>query len=186
MRIKRAAEENFSLVMAVLIIFTAGIIFGALAVFQIPAEISEEAGEIMSSSLDKSVSVKDIVKNDFTTEAVWMIVIWILGTLSTMAPFIAAAIAMRGFIIGFSSAFIISERSGEAVKLLCAYVAPQCVLSLPVMTVFSIMCIRSCMDRKSGEATDSRYFAMGLIFMAVSFAASISESAMSRFFIHYL
>lgn len=172
--------------MAVLILFTAGVIFGALSVFQIPVEISEEAGDIISSSLEKNVALKDIVKSDFASEAIWMIVIWIFGTLSTMAPFIAAAIAMRGFIIGFSGAFIISEKSGEAVKLLCAYVLPQCLLSLPVMTLFSVMCIKSCMERKSGEATDSRYFVMGLIFIGVSFVLSLAESAMSKFFIHFL
>lgn len=184
MRIKKAAGENFSLAAAILILFTAGVIFGAVSIFNLPAEISGEAGEVLSSAIYEAPAMEEI-KNNFASEAIWIIIIWVFGTLSTMAPLIAAAVAMRGFVIGFSCAFLIAG-SGEALKLICAYIAPQCLFSLPLMTIFAIMCMRSCIERKSGEAQDMRYFVMGFVFLLSSLAVSAAESMLSRFFIHFL
>jgi stage II sporulation protein M len=174
------------LVLTILIIFALGEVFGALSVFQIPSDIFNDVTKIISSSLDASMTMKEMIRNDFFTEIMWIIVIWVLGTLSTLSPFISAIVAVRGFIIGFSSTFIISYSAENALRLLCVYVVPQCIMSLPVMTLFSIICIRSCMERRSGEATDLRYFIMGLLFTVISFVTSVSESVISRLFIYFL
>lgn len=179
-------KSSAPLVTALLIIFTAGVLLGAISVYHIPASLRSDAGEIVTRSLGENVSVYESVKNDFTVELVWSIVVWVLGTLSVLAPFIAATVALRGFTIGFSSAFILSLADGGRFKLICAFVLPQCVFSLPAMTIFSILCIRMCTERKAGEATDGKYFVFGAVFVPIIFILSVVESLFSGLLIKLL
>ena len=173
-----------SLAFVLLIIFTAGVVLGAISVFHVPEEVSQEAGAVFSGSETLSKSAADIVKSDFSVEMIWMLLIWVLGTLSVLAPFIAATVAVRGFMIGFSASFIISVSETGTLHLLLAYVLPQCLFSLPVMTLFSILCIRSCMERRTGETTDVRYFVMGAAFVPIIIIMSLIEGIISVFFIN--
>ena len=173
-----------SLVYVLLIIFTAGVVLGAVSVFHIPDEISQEAGALFTGTFGEARSTPDIIKGDFTVEIIWMLIIWVLGTLSILAPFIAATVAVRGFMIGFSASFIISVTQGDTLRLLLAYVLPQCLFSLPVMTIFSILCTKACMERKSGETTDTKYFVMGAVFVPIIIIMSLFEGLISVFFIN--
>lgn len=179
MRITSTSKHKSSLAAALLIIFTAGIILGTVSFINMPQKIIIQTGDIFTSALENRSELKDIVYSQLVTETIWLSLIWILGTLSVMAPLIAAIIAVRGFTIGFSSAFIIAQLPEYKVKLLCTYILPQCLLSLPLMTFFSVLCIKSCINRHSGESSDTRYFAQGIIFFLLTLAASFLEGLIS-------
>ncbi|MCD8049851.1 MAG: stage II sporulation protein M [Clostridia bacterium] len=179
MRVNSSGGERNSLVVVILIVFAVGLILGILSLFRMPVEITEETKDVIATALLERGSLREVIISNCTAELVWLSAIWILGTLSVMAPFIAAIVAMRGFILGFSSAFILSEITSAEVKTLCAYIVPQCVFSLPLMTLFSVLCIKSCVERKSGETTDAKYFLLGLICAPLCVAFSVIEALIS-------
>ncbi len=182
MRITSVSKEKGSLTAAVIIIFTVGVILGTVSLINMPKEIIIQVGDIFSSSLDKPAKLKDIIASQFVTELFWLSLIWILGTLSVMSPLIASISAVRGFTIGFSSAFIIAQMKEYRLKLLCTYILPQCIFSLPIMTFFSVLCIKSCMSRHSGESSDFSYFMQGILFLVFSLIASVFEGVISFWF----
>ena len=179
MRKNNSTFEPIWVVLA--IVFTIGIVLGAIMLFNIPSEMIE--GVRNSLVIYRENDFKLMFWHDFVIEACWIVAIWFLGSINILAPFSAAVVALRGFTTGFSVAFIFT--GNDAVwKTIYTYIVPQCVVSLPVMTFCCAVCINLALMRKKGEGADGKYFCMMIASLLLTAIASLSETVLSMVFIN--
>lgn len=156
-----------------LIIFTVGLVLGTVALFYMPENVIEEARAAFAIQADESF--EDVFKTSFVMEFCWITAVWILGSISLTAPFTATVMALRGFLIGFSVAFVLTGKSSGQEIMLKA-ILPQCVIGLPMLSIFTMLCMRFVIERTSGENVNFRYFALGAVFALVTLLTACAEA----------
>ena len=168
---KSARGKEKTIYPIVIFLFALGIVLGAVSFFHLP----EETGNIVIAFEEaEQNSFTESWKNNFFTELVWIIAVWMLSNVSFMAPFLGAVIALRGFLTGFSVAFIL-ENSDNYMNLLLSGILPQMLISMPVLTVFIILITK---DGKN----DSTNFFTGAVFILITALSSGLETVISHIF----
>lgn len=122
-----------------------GLIFGSLAVKTLsPSQVADLGSYIYSfyNSFPQelkmanrhSLAVQCIVDNIIKINGL----VWVLGLTIIGAPLILGIIFMRGFVLGFTVGFIISEMSFNGIIVAIASVLPHNLLILPALIITSI------------------------------------------------
>lgn len=174
--------SNGPMLTVLAIVFTVGLVLGAVSLFYIPTEVVSEARATFSQENTVNKTFGEMFKNNFMMEFVWIFAVWILGSLTFTAPFSGVVLSIRGFFVGFSVAFALTGENG-GVRFITSYILPQCLLALPVMTVFTVLCIKDSLERKRKDGADVKYFAHGALFIAVTVITSMAETWLTRFFL---
>ena len=159
-------------------LFALGLIFGTLALFYVPNEVSKEATEALKMPTEESFVA--LLKENFFFEVFWSITLWILGSSAVTAPFTGAVIALRGFAIGFSVAFI-SYSDFNNTLFLCGSILPQCLTALPFMSFGAMLCIIYAQEKKYKDGNSIKYFLYGAMFVCLSFFVAAAESGLMVF-----
>lgn len=175
-------NRQLGVLLAVLaIVFTLGLVLGTVALFYIPKEIVVDARGAFEPALDVSASVGEMFKENFMMESLWILAVWILGCTNLTAPLSGAVMSVRGFVIGFSVAFVLNG-GNDWVKFVLCYIMPQCIAALPVMTVFSMQCILCTLEKKPGQGLSVGYFVRGALFVGIAAITAIAEAWLAILF----
>lgn len=138
-------RQRLPLLTGTLILLLMGLIFGSLAVKTLsPSQVADLGSYIYSfyNSFPQelkmanrhSLAVQCIVDNIIKINGL----VWVLGLTIIGAPLILGIIFMRGFVLGFTVGFIISEMSFNGIIVAIASVLPHNLLILPALIITSI------------------------------------------------
>lgn len=172
---KRKNKQIGLMLTVLIIVFTTGLILGTVALFYIPEDIISEARGAFSPILDTNADFTAMFKENFVMEIVWILAIWILGSTNLTSSLTGAIMSVRGFVIGFSVAFVLTGGT-DWVRFVICCILPQCMTALPVMTVFTIQCISYALERKYKDNVSARYFACGALFVGITAVATVAET----------
>lgn len=134
---KRKKGQSKTILVVLAFVFAIGLILGTLAFHYVPDETLEDATQALELSRNESFLI--LFKENFCFEILWVAALWLSGSNSFSAPFAGAIVAMRGFVLGFTRAFVLTGNHNE--KLLYTHVLPQCVTALPSMSLVALVCI---------------------------------------------
>ncbi|NMB39225.1 MAG: stage II sporulation protein M [Firmicutes bacterium] len=137
-------RQRLPLLTGTLILLLMGLIFGSLAVKTLsPSQVADLGSYIYSfyNSFPQelkmanrhSLAVQCIVDNIIKINGL----VWVLGLTIIGAPLILGIIFMRGFVLGFTVGFIISEMSFNGIIVAIASVLPHNLLILPALIITS-------------------------------------------------
>ncbi len=166
-------RQSGIIVIALAVVFTIGLVLGALALFYVPENVTEEA--IEAFGLKENAVFPELFKENLTFELVWMVILWILGSSAVTAPFMSAVMSLRGFVMGFSVSFMIAGELEKTNLFLCR-ILPQCVTALPVMSAFILSCVIYGEDKGYQGGYQAGYFVRGILFVGVTVLVSVFET----------
>lgn len=172
--LKRGTKRIMPIVIVIAVMFTLGLVLGALSLFYLPEEVVSEARNIFDPFNDNASNFAEAFRESFMSEIVWLLCVWLLGCVSAMAPFACALITLRGFAVGFSVAFMITG-GGEWVKFTASYILPQCLAAIPVMSIFTALCILNAIERKH-KGKQASYFVLGAAFVGITALVCLGEA----------
>ncbi len=184
MKLKRKNLQDTPLVPILAIVFIVGVVLGAVSFYYINGDIIEEARDAFSLDKLENIKISEILRNNFLTELCWMIAIWFTASIGITTPLSAAVMGIRGFFTGFSVTFFIAWKENTR-ALLLANIVPQCLMALPVMTVYTLMCINTSINRGKDVNTDTKYFILGIIAVAGAFLIGAVECGLTYIVVEY-
>jgi len=137
--IERASSNFF-----VLVLFAVGVGFGAVAVralsFSQKQDLLSFLQQIFSAGVGISTAGASFVSTLLVNlQLLWLV--WLMGLLVFGLPIIVLLVFFRGFILGFSVAFLLSEMAWKGVLLAFCSVVPHNLISVPVALVAAGMSI---------------------------------------------
>ncbi len=137
--IERASSNFF-----VLVLFAVGVGFGAVAVralsFSQKQDLLSFLQQIFSAGVGVSTAGASFVSTLLVNlQLLWLV--WLMGLLVFGLPIIVLLVFFRGFILGFSVAFLLSEMAWKGVLLAFCSVVPHNLISVPVALVAAGMSI---------------------------------------------
>lgn len=182
MLVKKEKEKNGSALIAFAMIFTAGLVLGGISFFHISENIITEARNAFGIG-DSVTDFSLLCKNNFMAEFCWIFIVWMLGIVNLTAPLVPVVTGVRGFFIGFSVVFVLTGNE-KVTGLILRYILPQCALGLPVMTLFSILCLRFSLERRQNGTIEARYFVLGAVFVLTTLLVSAIETIITLLFIN--
>ena len=144
--LKQRERQTEILAVALATVFTIGLILGAVALYYAPKNAVKDAAEAIV--VTNELSFYTLFKKNLLFELLWLLLIWISGISSVTAPLMAAVVALRGFVIGFTVSFVFKGELNPLKLFLCS-ILPQCLVALPVLSIFVITCSQSYDKRNS-------------------------------------
>lgn len=154
------------------VVFTLGLVLGAVALYYAPEDSIREAAE--SFVVNKNSTFWSLFKENLVFELMWLLLLWVMGSSTVTAPFMGAVISLRGFVMGFSVSFMLTGEF-DRLRLFLCNILPQCITALPIMSIFIIVCMVNSSDRKYKGNYQTEYFLRGLLFTFITAAVSIIE-----------
>lgn len=154
---------------------TIGVVIGGIMLYYVPENIIADANNMLDYKKMGTEGFLSLFKSNFAAEFFWVFVIWGLGAVSFTTPFITIIVALRGFLMGFGTEFVMCTNK-SAFKFLMGNILPQCVFALPLITVLALMCMKMSNERKAGDYKDGKYFAVGGIYAVLSLITALLES----------
>lgn len=177
---KNRRDNNTLLLTVIVVFFTIGIITGAITLFHIPGDLLENVKLSFDAGGSETETFWHLVKSNFLTEIVWVIAVWLLSNSTFLAPISVAAVSLRGFLIGYSVSFIFSSGEG-VIKLILGNILPQVVISMPLLTFFTIMSVSLSAQRNQNPSEETRRLLLGVIFAFLTLIVAMLEAGWSIF-----
>ncbi|NLJ33659.1 MAG: stage II sporulation protein M [Firmicutes bacterium] len=177
-------RENLGLYLFVILLFTIGVTFGALAIKTLDGEQKAELFshlELFIQGIDLTiVSESNLpLQQSLQGNIKTMGLIWLLGLLVLGLPLVLLMLFTKGFALGFTVGFLVQELGYKGIIFSVASVLPPNILLIPALIMmcvaaisFSLLIIRSRLAlRKRGlyrqvlafSSTAVLAIAMGLI-----------------------
>ncbi len=166
---------------AAVILLTLGMVLGALAVCYMPNDLIEETQKSFVISQGGNDSFPKLLRTNFIIEFLWIFAIWLLTTRNltkVFAPFVAI---LRGAVVGFCVEFAFGAENSK--EIILTGILPQCIVGLPVMTVFFAMCVNYAKEKRESRS-ESKYFILGGCFTLVTLVTALVESLTVMLFIN--
>lgn len=173
-----------------LLVFTGGVVFGALAIKTLPEQQKQELVSYLQiffqgfstwsrDSWGQTGLLLDIVFNHLKTIGL----IWLLGFTIVGMPLVWFIVFTRGFVVGFTVGFLIHEYIMKGLAFALAAVLPHSLLTVPAViaagvsaTSFSLWLVR----RRKQAKTTAGYEAVGysifcLAMLVITLIAALIE-----------
>lgn len=167
-----------------MVIFVVGICMGVVSLMRMDIELCKELVDFFSSS-EKSSSFLEVFKSCIISNAKCVLIYFILSaTIYTVWLGIAIP-GVKGFFIGFTSAFLITNYAADGILYVVFAVLPSALIFLPVYCFASSTCINFALDkwRRGGKGlreTLKIVPALILIFLFMS-CCSLYDAFISTF-----
>lgn len=137
-------KQRLPLLTGTSVLLLMGLIFGSLAVKTLSPSQTADLGSYIYNFYSSfpqelkmanrhSLALKGIVDNIVKINGL----VWVLGLTIIGAPFILGIVFMRGFVLGFTVGFIVSEMSFSGVVVAVASVLPHNLLVIPALIITS-------------------------------------------------
>ncbi|MEN6390823.1 MAG: stage II sporulation protein M [Syntrophomonas sp.] len=143
--IKRHISENRWQYFFLAVVFLAGAVLGNYKVPGVDGTVKSQLlslvdqyiqGEMTGSFVGSSVLIQA-----FINQARLVLAIWFLGLTVIGLPLILGVVFLRGFSIGFTLGFLISEKAGGGVLISLLAILPQNLVYIPLLIVWGVISI---------------------------------------------
>ncbi|MEQ8174380.1 MAG: stage II sporulation protein M [Syntrophomonadaceae bacterium] len=143
--IKRHISENRWQYFFLVVVFLAGAVLGNYKVPGVDTAVKSQLlslvdqyiqGEMTGSFVGSSVLIQA-----FINQARLVLAIWFLGLTVIGLPLILGVVFLRGFSIGFTLGFLISEKAGGGVLISLLAILPQNLVYIPLLIVWGVISI---------------------------------------------
>lgn len=181
---KKNKSEHFMLILTVSVLFAVGVVLGSVLFLHIPQNIVEDTRKNFEIATNATADFGRLFKMNFAVEFIWIFLVWILAMGTFTAPLSTAISAFRGLVMGFCTEFVIGG-DDSLKKAFVTGILPQCIFALPVMSVFTLLCLKRANCRRRGEG-DGKYFALGAGGVLITLLMSLAESVFVFLFMKFL
>ncbi|MFP4015747.1 MAG: stage II sporulation protein M [Halanaerobiales bacterium] len=194
----RFIHDRLPLLTFVIIIFVLGISFGAIAVKTVDYSIKENVftyfNNFMQGYNEIEYNQGSIVGESIKFNLISIVIIWAFGLSMVLMPLLTVLIFFKGFVLGFTVGFLVSEYSFKGILIAMAAVFPQNVIIIPIYILSCVMAISISVKifkyyrghvRISFEDLILYSLEMGILAFAL-LAASLVETYISPFLLRIL
>ena len=164
-------------------LFTAGLISGAISLFYIPDDFANQLTENFEITLKTPKPYIELFKSNFSSEIIWVIIIWLLGNMRFTAPLSVGVVGIRGFFLGFGSSFILAFCE-EKKLLLFSCILPQALFAISALTLLVTISIRNFAERVDIGRAETGRLVLGAAFFLVAAVVSALEAGFAILFIN--
>lgn len=153
-------KKNLPLIFFVLMVFIAGVVFGALAIRTLNAEAKQELVGHLSTFFNGLAGKLSQPYQADPQGTIWLnikmvAIFWLLGLSTVGMPFIPVIIFLRGFVLGFTVGFLVNELGFRGLIFGIVSVLPQNLIIVPAIVVggmiaisFSIAVVKSLVTKR--------------------------------------
>lgn len=131
---------------AVALILLAGAAAGAVSAVSVSGDKYESLHKYLNNFVSvynlQPVSKLSIFKTSVYGNIKLILFLWISGLWIGLIPFAALQMGIKGFKLGFSSAFFVLSYKGKGLLFAFAALLPQLMLLVPALTVFTVFNIK--------------------------------------------
>ncbi|MBG9788646.1 MULTISPECIES: stage II sporulation protein M [Brevibacillus] len=136
-------KENQSLFLFTIVLFTMGIIFGAVLVNSLDLSQRQELLGFLNyffSNFDKSGIMDSSLhfQQAFGYHLKTILILWVLGMSIIGLPMILLLLFLKGIIVGFTVGFLVGELQWKGVTFALLGVLPQNMLVVPAMLIAGV------------------------------------------------
>jgi len=143
--IKNFFQEHFWPIMLVLLFFILGVALGGLSVDNLRLEqqtdlknyLDQNCQVLINQPLNRTTMVWQTILGNIETAAA----LWFLGLTVIGLPLVILIILIRGFILGFTVAFLIQQNSFQGILLIALGIFPQNLLYVPALIIGGVLAI---------------------------------------------
>jgi len=193
-------KKNFLLYLITILVFSFGVMFGAIAVKALTlGQKSELTGYLTQffTSLDTGTLA---AKNNLARQALLsnlktIVLIWLMGITVVGIPLVIAIVFTKGFVIGFTVGFLAQEMVIKGIVFAIAAIIPHNLLAIPALIMastaaisFSALLIREKFLKKKHNLKHcfAGYFFFSLGMATVFVLASLVEAYITPVFMKIL
>ncbi|TCS84074.1 stage II sporulation protein M [Tepidibacillus fermentans] len=144
-KIGNYVKQHFSLYIFTIILFIMGVIYGSLIIQSLSSNQKQEMIGYLSqffhgltSNGDAVFSTKVALKQVIFEHLKYLGMIWFLGLSIIGMPLILILIFMKGFVIGFTVSFLISQLQWKGFVFSFVSILPQNLLIVPAYIIASV------------------------------------------------
>lgn len=138
-------EERLPIFVFVLVIFVLGIAFGAIAVKTVEYGMRESIFNYFNNFIkgfnDLNYNSGQLVGESIKFNLLNMLIISFFGITVILMPLITVLIFFKGFVLGFTVGFLVSEYGYGGILIALATVFPQNLLIIPGFLMISVTAI---------------------------------------------
>ena len=194
--IKELILKKKTIILAVLMIFVLGLLFGSIYITILSNEDKKELLNNVNIYFDsmKNISFQDklnIFKECFIKNIIYVLFIWLLGISIIGFPIILIMIFYKSFLLGFSISSIFAKYKLLGLYKIIIYIFPSKILLLIlslILAVYSInisnRVVSCCLKKKTLNFNSymGKYFLMLLISIIIVVIISLFESFITPLF----
>lgn len=141
----RYIQDRLPIFTFVIIVFILGISFGAVAVKTVDYSTKEDVFSYFNKFLQgyRQIEYRNtaLLAESIEFNLMNIFIIWAFGLSMILMPLITILIFFKGFVLGFTVGFLISEYSFRGILIALAAVFPQNILVIPVYLIASVLSI---------------------------------------------
>jgi len=138
-------KENILMYLIVFFFLVSGIIIGSIAVKALDSIQKENLINYLTiffkntdiNEIDESTAFKQALLSNIKIS----LLIWILGVTVIGIPLILLLIAFRGFVLGFTVAFLVDELGLKGIIFSILALLPQNIVNIPVIIILGVTAI---------------------------------------------
>lgn len=138
-------KDRLPILTFVVIIFIFGVSFGAIAVKTVDYSVKENVFKYFNNFMqgynqieyNQSSLIAESIKFNFIN----IFIIWAFGLSMILMPLITVLVFFKGFVLGFTVGFLVSEYSFKGFLISLTAVFPQNIIIIPIYIISSMMAI---------------------------------------------
>lgn len=193
-KIANHIQDNVSIYTFTIVLFLMGIVFGAIIVNSLPAEIKHNLFEYLQRffgqvSQGTVASSGAMFSESFSHQLQFIGLIWLLGLSIIGLPVIFILLFLKGIVVGFTVGFLVNQMGLHGFWMALASIFPQNLIIVPVFIIvsaasvaFSLKMIRQLLMRTRKTPLIPQFMNYALLFGVVAVAlvvASVFEAYVS-------
>ncbi len=189
--LERHLQANIGPYLAALVFVILGMALGLAAVGVLSplqkADLLRYLGGFMTGLRDGGVSGPAVMREALGTNLRSVLVAFVLGLTVIGLPGLAMLLVLRGFVVGFTAAFLAQELGARGYLLIAAGVIPPTLLLLPALMALGVGAFRFAArlvqtrlhDRAQILEAGGRFMATGALAAALVVGAAVLEAYVS-------
>jgi len=142
---KRHISENRWQYFILAVVFFAGVFLGNYKVPGVDGAVKTQllslVDQYIQGEMTGSFDGSRVLIQAFINQARLVLAIWFLGLTVIGLPLILGVLLLRGFSIGFTLGFLISEKAGGGVLISLLAILPQNLVYIPLLLIWGVVSI---------------------------------------------
>jgi len=143
--VKKSLQENPIIYLIIPVIFIFGLVFGKMGVNKLDAHqvadlvnfVDGFINNLPTATVDAPLETRHALISNLKT----LFYIWFLGLTVIGIPLTMFIIFSRGFILGFTTGFLVQQKSFQGIMVVLMTVVPQNLLFIPVVLIAAVFSI---------------------------------------------
>jgi len=142
--VKTHVQEHLSIYVFVTVVFTVGVVFGAVLVSALTLDMNQDIARHLGNffvNLGEETTIDPVRSfwSIFSLNIKWLLLIWLLGMSVVGLPLVLLLDFLKGALVGFTVSFMITEYGWNGVLFSLTGILPQNLVLIPVMLIASAM-----------------------------------------------